>query len=193
MVADKLDAVKDGKLISLLKTLLKEIKSFVRSLMNQREVEIDKLPDNMTIGDIANVLAYTNSKLILPGYEVIYTTPDDQQFKTYVEASKNISDLAKSVEDVDLTTAKIEMDYINKTVFVDGKENKLLYEFIEKNKEFERAKSIIEHKIISANNTSPVSSGINDLEQLEKLASLKDKGIISDEEFQAKKKQLLGL
>jgi len=30
-------------------------------------------------------------------------------------------------------------------------------------------------------------------EELEKLAGLRDKGIITDEEFQAKKKQILGL
>ena len=32
-----------------------------------------------------------------------------------------------------------------------------------------------------------------DLAELEKLASLRDQGIISDEDFEAKKKQLLGL
>ena len=31
------------------------------------------------------------------------------------------------------------------------------------------------------------------LEELEKLAALRDQGIISDEDFEAKKKQLLGL
>jgi hypothetical protein len=76
MAANKLDAVKDGKVISLLKRLLKEIKAFMKSLLRQHEVEIDSLPDNMTIGDIADLLAYSNSKLILPGYQVEYTTPD---------------------------------------------------------------------------------------------------------------------
>ena len=101
MTAEKLDNVKDGKLISLLKRLLKEMKQFIRSLINQKEVEIDKLPDNMTLGDIADLLAYSNSKLILPGYEVEYTTPDNEKFKTYQEASNHISELAKSVKDVD--------------------------------------------------------------------------------------------
>ena len=101
--------VKDGKLISLLKRLLKEMKQFVRSLINQKEVEIDKLPDNMTLGDIADLLAYSNSKLILPGNEVVYTTPDNQQFKTYAEASNHISELAKSVKDVDLSDVKLDL------------------------------------------------------------------------------------
>ena len=82
MTAEKLDNVKDGKLISLLKRLLKEMKQFIRSLINQKEVEIDKLPDNMTINDLSDLLAYSNSKLILPGYEVEYTTPDNEKFKT---------------------------------------------------------------------------------------------------------------
>ena len=107
MTADRLDKVKDGKLISLLKKLLKEMKTFVKQLLLQKEVEIDKLPDNMTLGDIADLLAYSNSKFILPGYEVIYTTQDDRQFKTYQEASNHISNLAKSVEDIDLSIIKL--------------------------------------------------------------------------------------
>lgn len=106
--AEKLDAVKDGKLISLLKKLLKEIKTFVRQLLSQNEVKIDELPDNMTLGDIADLLAYSNSKLILPGNEVVYTTPDNQRFKTYVEASKYISNLAKNVKDIELDNISLE-------------------------------------------------------------------------------------
>lgn len=113
MTAEKLDAVKDGKLISLLKRLLKEMKAFVRDLINQKEIEIDKLPDNITVNDLANILAYSNSKLILPGNEVIYTTPDNQQFKTYAEASNHISELAKSSEDVDLSSVKLSRDQNN--------------------------------------------------------------------------------
>ena len=37
------------------------------------------------------------------------------------------------------------------------------------------------------------SGQTSDLDELEKLASLRDRGIITDEEFEAKKKQLLGL
>jgi hypothetical protein len=192
--ANRLDSVKDGKLISLLKRLLKEIKSFIRQLLNQKEIEIDKLPDNMTISDLANLLAYSNSKLILPGNEVIYTTPDNEQFKTYAEASNHISELAKNIEEVDLDNINIQqsqkiIDPINnkeiKRVYsewvsepglnsqiytieyVDGsKENKIdesltkeqikfynniqfntispIKNFIERNKEYEQAKKVIE-------------------------------------------------
>jgi hypothetical protein len=62
----------------------------------------------MTLGDIADLLAYSNSKLILPGNEVVYTTPDNIKFKTYQEASNHISQLAKNVEDVDLSGVKIQ-------------------------------------------------------------------------------------
>jgi hypothetical protein len=113
MTAEKLNAVKDGKLISLLKRLLKEIKAFMKDILFQKEVEIDKLPDNMTINDLSDLLAYSNSKLILPGYEVEYTTPDNEKFKTYQEASNHISDLAKSVEDVDLDSINITQQPIN--------------------------------------------------------------------------------
>jgi hypothetical protein len=66
-----------------------------------------------TIGDLADLLAYSNSKLILPGYEVEYTTPDNIKFKTYQEASNHISELAKSVEDVDLDSINITQQPIN--------------------------------------------------------------------------------
>lgn len=158
--AGRLDKVKDGKLISLLKRLLKEMKQFVRSLLNQKEVEIDKLPDNMTLGDIADLLAYSNSKIILPGNEVVYTTPDNRQFKTYTEASKHISNLAKSVEDVDLSDVDIlkeieENDYFvvdDDFGFADpfetSKDLKVnsnpIVDFIDKNKQYEQSKEIIE-------------------------------------------------
>jgi len=108
MTADRLDKVKDGKLISLLKRLLKEIKSLIKELLFKREVEIDKLPDNLVLKDLADLLAYSNSKLILPGYEVEYTTPDNMKFKTYQEASNHIGKLARDVKDVDLNKVKIE-------------------------------------------------------------------------------------
>lgn len=60
---------------------------------------------------------------------------------------------------------------------------------LRKNKEFIEAKELIEQKI--AIGSTPVKT--SELDELEKLASLKDKGIITDEEFNAKKKQLLGL
>ena len=121
MTAEKLDKVKDGKLISLLKRLLKEIKAFMKDILFQKEVEIENLPDNMTLGDIADLLAYSNSKLILPGYEVEYTTPDNNKFKTYQEASNHISDLAKSVKDVDLDK-NISVDNIDKEIEILQKE-----------------------------------------------------------------------
>lgn len=106
MTASKLNNTKDGKLISLLKRLLKEMKSYMKSLFNAREVNIDKLPDNMTLGDMANLLAYRNSKIILPGNEVVYTTPDNKTFKTYQEASNHISELTKLGE-IDLSKIEI--------------------------------------------------------------------------------------
>lgn len=59
---------------------------------------------------------------------------------------------------------------------------------------FEKAKKIIEEKMEILDNSQsqeqPPKSGIKDLE---KLAELKEKGIITEEEFNAKKKQILDL
>lgn len=60
-----------------------------------------------------------------------------------------------------------------------------------KNKDFLEAKEKIETKISeSSGGNQQASSGAD---ELEKLASLKEKGIISQEEFDAKKKQILNL
>ena len=58
-----------------------------------------------------------------------------------------------------------------------------------KNKDFEEAKRLIEEKISAGD----VQSNKSDLGELEKLAELKEKGIITEEEFNAKKKSILGL
>jgi hypothetical protein len=57
-----------------------------------------------------------------------------------------------------------------------------------KNKDFEEAKDLIEKYISSRS-----QKNISNLDELEKLARLKEKGIINKEEFEAKKKSLLGL
>jgi len=59
---------------------------------------------------------------------------------------------------------------------------------------FEALRDVVEAKI-SANlpTSTAASKASTDLDQLEKLASLRDKGIITDEEFSRKKKLLLGL
>jgi len=67
-----------------------------------------------TLNDIADLLAYSNSKLILPGNEVEYTTPDNMKFKTYQEASNHISELAKNVENVDLDNISINNIKVDK-------------------------------------------------------------------------------
>jgi len=58
------------------------------------------------------------------------------------------------------------------------------------NELFAEAKELIEQKIHQSKGGSPIKS---DAENLEKFAELRDKGIITAEEFKAKKKQLLGI
>ena len=70
--------------------------------------------------------------------------------------------------------------------------------YLAKRSEYKKINSINES--IQANHELAGSSGAqskkqvsSDLEQLEKLADLKEKEIITEEEFQSKKKELLGL
>lgn len=54
---------------------------------------------------------------------------------------------------------------------------------------------MIEEKLSSVPETSTtiIQNQSSNLDELEKLANLRDKGIITQEEFEAKKKQLLDL
>lgn len=74
-------------------------------------------------------------------------------------------------------------------------ENSVTYGDPDKTEEFERIKKIIEQRIIEPNipNQSSYQKENDGLELLEKLAELRDKGIVTEEEFQLKKKQILGL
>ena len=102
--AGKIKETKENKgLITFLKQLLAEMTTYMRSLFNSKEIQINKLSADMTINDLSNLLAFTNSKIILPGNSIEYTTPDNNKFSTYQEASNHVSKLFKESKDVDLT------------------------------------------------------------------------------------------
>lgn len=66
--------------------------------------------------------------------------------------------------------------------------------FVAKEQEkFESIKRKIEQRMSSNRPATKQSSSSSNFDELEKLASLRDKGIVTEEEFQAKKRQLLGL
>jgi hypothetical protein len=72
-------------------------------------------------------------------------------------------------------------------------ENTITFQGDRKNVHFLKAKKLIEAKIQQLHEPSPPVNPSSSLEDLEKLAALKDKGIITEEEFQAKKRQILGI
>lgn len=50
-----------------------------------------------------------------------------------------------------------------------------------------------EQQQMPAQEQAPVQAEDNQIQQLEKLGQLRDQGILTDEEFAAKKKQILGI
>ena len=56
---------------------------------------------------------------------------------------------------------------------------------------FEQIRDAVENRIQAGHSSS--SSSSSDADELAKLADLRDKGILTEEEFQQKKKQILGL
>lgn len=59
--------------------------------------------------------------------------------------------------------------------------------------DFEAIKSAIERRMSRGHQVPQSSSTGSAADEIEKLASLKHKGLLTDEEFEAKKRQLLGL
>ncbi len=122
LTAGKLDEVKHKSLIGKLRQLLREVRESLKKLLTAKELEIIKLPENTTLGDLATVLAFSKSKLILPGYTVEYTTPDGTKYKTRGEANRHITEIAKKAKEASdgkLLTADDVLDtpdYDNATV-----------------------------------------------------------------------------
>ena len=109
MAADKLDAKKDATLISKLKELWKQVSDFVKSLLRQDGIKIDELPITTTLNDLAEIMAYGNNKIILPGYKVEYSTPLGNKYDTLEEVNQEIRGLADANVEVDLSDIKVKM------------------------------------------------------------------------------------
>ncbi len=93
----------------------------------------------------------------------------------------------ESIAQVNITrgvlTADIEI--INK-----GGAGNLLIKAVNK-KEADKAKELIDERIIIARNESKSQVAISPTDEIKKLAELRDQGIVTDEEFEIKKKSFL--
>jgi hypothetical protein len=111
LTANKLHKLRDGSLITKLKEILASIKKYVKELLLSKEIDVSKLPENITLGDLSDILAYGKNKLLIPEYTVRYTTPDNNNFSTYAEASAHVSSLANLAnEPVDLNNISLTKD-----------------------------------------------------------------------------------
>jgi len=109
LTAGKIKETKENKnLIILLKQLLKEMTDYMRSLFSSKEIKVEDLRADITLEDLANLLAYTNSKIVLPDTVIEYNTPDGERFATYKEASNHITKLFKESKDVDLSDVSLQ-------------------------------------------------------------------------------------
>lgn len=134
---DKLNQYKDRSIIELFKGIFKKISAFLKSILKAKELEIANLPENMTIMDLANLFAYSKSNLLLPNYQVTYTTPNNNKFKTYDEASNHITNLIKEFNSYD----QEKIDNIINNIEANEIDNN---DFIDANNDFEKSKQIIE-------------------------------------------------
>ncbi len=63
-----------------------------------------------TLDDIANILAYSNSKIILDGWKVEYSTPLGNKYDTLEEVNNEIRGLADANVEIDLSGVKLPID-----------------------------------------------------------------------------------
>lgn len=96
----------------------------------------------------------------------------------YIQFVFSGSTEVKEINPTDLFHTELFQD--ENTVFFSKKQEK----------DFEALKIKVEEIILKSKDTQ---SSSNYLDELERLANLKDRGIITEEEFNAKKKQILGL
>jgi hypothetical protein len=109
LTAGKIKDTKENKnLISLLKQLLKQMTDYMRSLFSSKEIKVEGLRADITLEDLSNLLAYTNSKIVLPNTVIEYNTPDGERFATYKEASNHITKLFKESKDVDVSDVSLQ-------------------------------------------------------------------------------------
>lgn len=119
LAAKKIDERNNKSLVSHLKELLNTISEAIRKLFNLKTIEIGELQSDLRVSDIANLIAYSNSKFVRPGYAIEYHTPDGKSFKSYETASKHISDLTKTAN------IDINLDDITLTNDIDARIDRL--------------------------------------------------------------------
>jgi len=115
LTAEKLDKIKDSSLIALLKELLKTISDFVKTLITAKEIVVEDLPEELTLEDLANIFAYSESKIILPGYKAEYKTPDGQVFSTNAEAQRHLTKLL--YQEPQLIEEEEDQDYVSSITY----------------------------------------------------------------------------
>ena len=87
---------------------LEEIKEIIKKEYPHKDgIKIDELPITTTLNDLAEIMAYGNNKIILPGYKVEYSTPLGNKYDTLEEVNNEIRGLADADVEVDLSGVKI--------------------------------------------------------------------------------------
>lgn len=108
LAAGKLEEKENASLKKKLLEFWKQISDFVKSLLRQDGIKIDELPITTTLNDLAEIMAYGNNKIILPGYKIEYSTPLGNKYDTLEEVNAEIRGLADANVEVDLRDVKID-------------------------------------------------------------------------------------
>ena len=178
-----------------------EIISVLRDYLN----EVEKILTNQKLENPEGIIKIAkgfNGQLELYDHKIIIKRKGawafvTQGFKGDKEILLNhISSI--QLKKVDVTKGYIQFGFIGGLEAKRGvsqaveDENTILFEDHQE-KDFLEIKEMIESKMLEIQGKGSNKTVKTDLNEIEKLAELRDKGIITEEEFQAKKKQILGL
>jgi hypothetical protein len=110
--ANKIKGVKKNKnLISKLRELLSEMTSLIREVYKGKVIEVEKLSPTMTVNDLANLIAYTDKKFVLPGGSASFSFGTNETFATYEEAVAYMDKMYNAIQDYDsLDVSSIQLD-----------------------------------------------------------------------------------
>lgn len=105
----------DGKQLSE-----QELKSYVSDkYIDSKDIKFT------TLDDIANILAYSNSKIILDGWKVEYSTPLGNKYDTLEEVNNEIRNIVANFNDIDLNNIVIN----NKKFLLIDRNGKFIKDF----------------------------------------------------------------
>jgi len=94
-IEGNIDSVKDKGLFAVLKQLMASIKNIVKDILSHKKINIEMLPDNLTIKDLSDVLSFSKGKIKMPSNSLLTKDELNSMEKRYNEAKGIVDEVLK--------------------------------------------------------------------------------------------------